>query len=562
MSYRKPGPRVSGRFITFTILLVGVLALFRLYTYYKTAAAPIPPGVTLAGIDFSSYKVRDAIRAQLEPVFAQPIGVHFENQLLVLEPSQVGFTIDANATVDDAGRYLDGLDFVDIAVREAIGLPQRQRDVPVHYAYDEAALRTWLEGVATQWNYPPVAARVDAPPVTVATAPAGEAPASAPALTTTAALSPTAPVPTPTPVPIRALDWLPGTPGQQLDIEASIPRVLAALASTGNRMADLVLAPVAPPPPTMADLEAQLPRVLDTFPVFTAVSVHDLTTGERAQADGDAAFSAMTTIKPALAIALMEALPNGITAGDAEAEQVGEWIDRAIGQGDDGAANAALAWYGGGSATAGAQRLTAFLQRLGLQNSFLQAEIGAAGSGPALVTPSNQRERPNTQPDPNGQTTPDDMAVLLGALYDCTRNEGLLRTTFPTSITPQECSDVLFYMTHNELRDSLWRGLRDYENQWIVHQHGLSYQQHGNAALVWGPTGPYSISIFIYNPSLTDSSTSNAAILDLSRMIWDFFAFRRAESGVDPGDPPLPAPPAGYRAIDKYAPSAANRAGK
>jgi hypothetical protein len=312
----------------------------------------------------------------------------------------------------------------------------------------------------------------------------------------------------------------------------------------------------------MADLEAQLPRVLDTFPVFTAVSVHDLTTGERAAADGDAAFSAMTVFRPILALALMEDLPNGIAPGDAEAQQVGEWIDRSIGQGDDTAANAALAWYGGGDEAAGARRLTAFFQRLGLQNSFIQGAIGATITGPPLVTPSNQRERPNTRPDANAQTTPDDMAALLDALYRCTLDTGPIRRVFAGTITPAECTEVLFYMTHNELRDSLWRGLDDYENQWIVHQHGLSFQQHGNAALVWGPAGPYAVSIFIYNPGLTDSTTSNAAIRDLSRMIWDFFTFRRAELATDPGDPPALAPPAGYVAIDEYAPSAANPTGR
>ena len=165
MSYRKPGQRVSGRFVILTVLLVGVLALFRLYTYYKDAAAPIPPGVTLGGIDLSSYKDRAEIREQLEPIFTQPIGVHFENQLLVLDPAQIGFTVHVDATIDDAARYLEGIDFVDIAVREAIGLPQRQRDVPVRYSYDEAALRKWLEGVAAQWNYDPIPARVDVPPV-------------------------------------------------------------------------------------------------------------------------------------------------------------------------------------------------------------------------------------------------------------------------------------------------------------------------------------------------------------------------------------------------------------
>ncbi len=562
MSYRKPGPRVSQRFVTWTLLLVGVLALFRLYTYYKEAAAPIPPGVLLAGVDLSSDKDRAAIRAHLEPIFTQPIGVHFENQLLVLDPQQIGFAIDADGTIDDAARYLEGLDFVDIAVREAIGLPQTARNVPVRYSYDEGALRAWLQDAAARYNYAPIPPRVDVPPVAVATA------VETPTAEITATLSPSHPL-TPslaTPTPIRELNWIAGTPGQELDIEAAIPVVLAALASTDARMADLPLTPIPPPAPTMADLQAQLPRVLDTFPVFTAVSVHDLTTGERAQADGDAAFSAMTVLKPALAIALMEALPNGIAAGDTpeaqEAQQVGEWIDRAIGQGDDAAANEALAWYGGGDVAAGAARLTSFFQRLGLQNSFVQAGINVQFNGPKLLTPSNQRERPNTRPDANAQTTPDDMAALLGAIYDCTQDKGLLRTTFSTSITPDECAAVLFYMSHNELRDSIWRGLPDYDDQWFVHQQGLSYEQHGNAALAWGPAGPYSISIFIFNPSLTDSSTSNAAILDLSRMIWDFFAFRAQEGGVDPGAGPVLTPPPGYVPIDEYVPSGANPQGK
>ena len=104
-------------------------------------AAPIPPGVLLGGVDLSGYKERADIRAHLEPIFTQPIGVHFENQLLVLDPAQIGFVIDADGTIDDAARYLEGLDFVDIAVRQVIGLPQSARSVPVRYTYDETALR-------------------------------------------------------------------------------------------------------------------------------------------------------------------------------------------------------------------------------------------------------------------------------------------------------------------------------------------------------------------------------------------------------------------------------------
>lgn len=548
-----PSRRPPLRFWYLTIFALAVLALFPLYTNYKRMAAPVPPGVHLAGVDVSFLREPAAIEAVLAPPLQQPIGVRFQARTLVLRPEAIDFRPDFVQTIADAAPYLEGFDFVDIAVREAIGLPQQRRDVALRYTVDEAKLRAWLEAAATLLNYAPAPPRVQIPL-------APNMPAATTPLTATGAI--TAPVPTPTPLPIRDLAWSPGAPGYEVNVDASIPAILAALARPDDRVADLALLEQAPPPPAMADLEAQLPRVLDTFPVFTAIDVHDLTTGESAQADGDAAFSAMETLRVALGAALMEALPNGVAAEDAEAQQAGAWLDRAIGQGDDAAANAALAWLGGGDQAAGARRLTEFMQRLGFQNSFMQAGFGAPAPGPALVTPSNQRKRPNTRPDANAQTTPSDLARLMGGLYECTEDKGLLRTIFPGTITPDECRAVLFYMTHNELRDSLWRGLPEYESQWIVHQHGLSFQQHGNVALVWGPTGPYAISIFIYNPGLTDSTTSNAAIRDLSRMIWDFFAFRAAEGGIDPGPPPELPPPPGYQAVDSYAPSTANPRGQ
>ena len=56
MSYRKPGPRVSATFVIYTLTAVALLALFPLYTNYKRAAAPLPPGVRLAGIAFPGVK--------------------------------------------------------------------------------------------------------------------------------------------------------------------------------------------------------------------------------------------------------------------------------------------------------------------------------------------------------------------------------------------------------------------------------------------------------------------------------------------------------------------------
>jgi hypothetical protein len=535
----------SARFIHFTLLLIAVLALFPLYSHYKQAAAPVPPGVRLGGVDVTGLKTVEEIRNHLDPIYHDLIGVRFQNRLFMLDPDAYGFQVDFDRMVADAGRYLTGWEFVDIAVREALGLPQQVRNVPVRYTIDEAKLRAWVEELAVQLNTAPIAARV----VDI------EASENAPA-------TPTPVYPATVPQPRRGLQWTPGAPGYEIDIDASVARILAGLTSHDAREVELAVREIPPPMPTMRDLEPQLTRLLDDYPAFTAVSIIDLQHGESAHVDGDAAFSAMATLRVALAAAVMEKLPNGITADEPEAQQVGQWLDLALGKDPETTANQALTWLGDGSATLGAQRLTAFVRSLGLENTFIQGEFGGVAQTP-IRTPSNQRERPNTRPDANMQTTPEDMAALLAAIYECTQDVGLLRQRYPETITPEECATILFYMTHNELRSPIWRGLPQWDERWIVHRHGMSPAQQGDVALVWGPTGPYVISVFVFNPGLVGWEVANQSIADLSRIVWEFFEFQRSQGGPEAGPPPVLSPPPGYvKAAQEYAPSAANPSGQ
>jgi len=544
---RRPLP--SARFVTYTLLLMALLSLFPLYSWYKQVAAPIPPGVRLGGVDVTGMKTVDEIRTHLDPIYHELLAVRFQNRLLQLNPDDFDFTVDFAQMVADAGRYLEGWEFVDIAVREAIGLPQQVRNVPVRYSLDEEKLRAWLEAVAAQLNTAPVAARVEDTSGNAAGSAAGASP------------TPPSPFPATVPEPRRGLRWVPGAPGYEIDIEASVGRIIEGLTSHDPREVSLALREVPPPMPTMDDLAPQLVRLLDGYPAFTAIHVIDLQHGAAASVDGDAAFSAMATLRIALAAAVLEKLPNGIAAGDAEAQQVGQWLDLALGKDPNEPANAALGWLGDGSASRGAQRLTSFVRRLGLENTFAQGEFGGTATAP-LVTPSNQRKRPNTRPDANMQTTAEDMATLLAAIYECTQARGLLHTTFPESMTAEECSTILFYMAHNELRDTIWRGLPDWDARWTVHRHGLLPAQHGAVALVWGPTGPYVIGVYVFNPGLVGWEVANQSGADLSRIVWEFFEFQRSQGGPDPGTAPVLSPPPGYEAVDQYAPSAANPSGR
>jgi hypothetical protein len=532
--------RPSARFLRFALLLVALLSLFPLYSNYKQAAAPIPPGVLLAGVDVTGLKTVAEIRAHMDPIYHELIGVRYQNSLFMLDPDDFAFRVDFDQMVADAGRYLEGWDFVDIAVREAIGLPQQVRAVPARYTVDEARLRAWLEERAAQLNTSPVAARV------VESVPA----------------TPPPNFPATVPRPRNGLVWEPGRPGYAIDVEASLQQILAGLTSHDAREVTLVARQLPPPVPQMSDLTPELLRLLNEYPAFTAVSVFDLQQEQRASVDGDAAFSAMATLRIALAVAVLEKLPGGVAREDPEAMQVGSWLDLALGKDADEAANLALAWLGDGSTATGAERLTAFLRTLGLENSFIQGAFGGTAQSPQ-VTPSNQRERPNTRPDANMQTTADDMATLLAALYRCSQGGGLLLERFPETLNAEKCATLLFYMTHNPLRSAVWRGLPEWDARWIVHRHGLSFAQQGEVALIWGPTGPYVLSVFVYNPGLVGWEVANQAVADLSRVVWEFFAFQRAQGGAAAAPPLELSPPPGYTpAASPYPPSAANPTGR
>lgn len=173
---------------------------------------------------------------------------------------------------------------------------------------------------------------------------------------------------------------------------------------------------------------------------------------------------------------------------------------------------------------------------------------------PQIPTPGNQQTVWDTNPDSNLQSTPREMGEILAAVYECTQGKGRLLEVFPNEITSDECWQILYYMTHDEFQELAWAGLPKFKQQWIVHKHGFAYETHSDVALVWGPSGPYVISIFLYRKNWMDWGTSNGTMQDLSRITWNFFEFERELSGRKAGEPPILKPPPGYQAIKEYIP--------
>lgn len=525
------------RFTTFVLLLIAISTLFPLYTRYKVIAAPIPPGVYLGGLELSALKDPSEIRRHLEGIYQEPIGLYFGTKRLPLLPSEVDFYVDADQMVNEATRYLEGTSFIDIALREALGFPQQRRDVPVRFTLNVEKLRAWLTKVAAETNSEPMPPRALAPKqqwhdgMMEAGLPAGY-------------------------VGAFEQDWVwqPGEPGYTLDIEASIPQAVAALTAQEERTALLVLAEKAPPKPTMAELTRALNAYTVDFPGFAALYIQDLTTGEEAKIDADVSFSGMSTLKIGIAAAVMQKLDGGIQADDPVSRDVGIWMDYALGESNNHAANQLLSWLGDGNMGAGTRRFTEFMHSLGFVSTYMQSGYDVELQLPPIPTPGNQREDWKTNPDTNLQSTPAEMGRLLAAIYECTLGKGILIKQYGDTLTPDECDTILFYMTHDEFQEMLWAGLPDVQNAWIVHKHGFAFESHSDVALIWGPTGPYVVSFFVFRSGWMDWATSNSRMKGVSRATWRFFEFRQSAHDLASPKPPTLLPPPGYVKLHEYVP--------
>ncbi len=452
---------------------------------------------------------------------------------------------------DEASQYLEGSEFLNIAFRHAVGLPQHRREVPVRYTYDKAKLRDWLTTVAAEYDSEPQPVQL-LPPTQVWTQVGEPAEGIPPGYVGTYT---------------QDWTWNDGLPGYALNVTKSLTVIEDAFANrggqsmdgAGGRFAQLVLDETPPQPATLDDLARELDQYTSDFPGFAAIYIHDLVTDQEGAVDADVAFSGMSTLKIGIISAIMRKLDKGVSLGDEEAQLVGQWIDYALGESNNYAANQLLGYLDDGDTAAGTGVFTQFMRSLGFDSTYMQSGYDAQVQLPQIPTPGNQQEEWDTNPDSNLQSTPAEMGRILSAVYQCTQGEGILVETYPDEITPDECSMILYYLSHDEFQEMLWAGLPDAANEWIVHKHGFAFESHSDVALIWGPMGPYVLSVFLYRSGWMDWETSNSALKDISRITWRFFEYQKERLGVERPEAPILEPPPGYSSVkDDYIKVASN----
>lgn len=453
---------------------------------YVNSQGPLPGGVTLGGMTPTGATLEDVAR-NLHDAFQGPVAVMYDDQRIILRPSDVDFQVDVNAMVAEAVPYGQGLGFWRPFLGEVFDRPPASVDIPLRYTFNKEKLAGWLSDVAQDHD---VAAR---PPYGVALAPG---------------------------VPFTStFMFQAGQPGLELEFDRSAERVLHALASPTDRQADLVLVEVPPPAPDIAELQKLIETRADRFPGWVSVFVKQVGGTTEAASDPEIAFAGMSTMK----IPIMLELYRSVLDQPPDIETT-KLLTETMGLSGNFTANLLLRLIGGGAIGnewQGAERVTATLHDLGLRNSFMATPYDTESLPRSYSTPANSRTDVSTNPDSHMQATAKDLALLLEWIVECSEGRGTLLAAYPGQLTADECQQMLEFMELNRKGILLETGVP--EETRFAHKHGFVDDSHSDVGVFWGPAGPYIVGVFIYKPGWIEWELSSSLMADISKASWDYF---------------------------------------
>ena len=472
------------QFVVFVLVIAILFAfLFELnnYTAYR---AVLPPGLSLAGLPVGGRSEEEA-RALLEEAFSTPITLHYRDETVTLSPRKVKFRLRTDAMMEQVRQVTASSDFWQGFLDYLLGNTAESVDIPAQARFDEEAVRQQLLDIAARYDHP---------------------------------LQPPRAV-------VSSLTYLPGQREQRLDVEASLPLVIAALNSATQREVDLVvkLGDQEPPPIDMTVLQQMLEGRLDNFDGVYSVYVKDLTTGEELAINAGVAYAGMSILKIAIMVETYRYLDG---PPDQDTTKI---LTETMTLSGNFTANLLLRYViGDGDIYQGVRRLNESMRYLGLVNTFMAAPYDEDVLPQHIRTPANSRTDINTHPDPFMQTTPQDMGLLLEMIYQCANGGGTLIAAYPDKITPDECRAMLDMMSENRIDALIEAGVP--EDTRVAHKHGWIGDTHGDAGIVFSPGGDYVLCMYLYHPDWLEWEVSSPIMADLSQAVYRYFNRESQES--------------------------------
>lgn len=489
--------RRSGNFSTLQWISVFLLLFAVILTTYQVATfsriyANFPVKMTIAGVPVGGMDRQDAAQRLLE-AYNIPIELHYNDNIILLNPSVVGFELDLESMLAAADLDRTQTSFWSAFWNYLWGRPEQTSEIPLRATYSEMRLQTYLENE--------IASRYDQPP------------------------QPSIPIP-------GTVNFQPGTLGTALDIERSVLPIENALRSKNQRVVSIPLKRTLPPRPSFSNLEILLKQTIDLAEFeglvgFYFVNLDNAQEIHFAYQDGrdisvnpDVPFTTASIIKIPVMISVYKRIDG--TPDEETINLIEKMIIESGNETADWLMQRVIDSY------RAPLFITSDLQDLGLYNTFLAGHfyLGA----PILDrfdTPANQRQDINTNPDPYNQTTPSEMGMLLEDLYQCAETGGgSLVAVFAEDITQEECQSMINYLAKNKMPSLLESGIPD--GTQIAHKHGWVTNDGvmnliGDAGIVYTPGADYVLAIFFYNSEQLLWDPASNLMGQLSRAVYNFY---------------------------------------
>ena len=469
-----------------------VLSIISLITYSRQRNN-YPASMTIAGVPVGGLTPVEASQRLLE-VYTSPVELLYNDAIIHIEPAVVGFEPDIETMLAAAdlsrtgGSFWGGYwDFLWNRTPSEIAIPLSPK-------FSEERLREYLQNE--------IAARYDVPPSPAVPGPGGT-------------------------------DFLPGQPGQTLDLERAVLLVNDALRSPTNRSVALTFTRGSVARPTIDNLTILLKQIVQVsdFDGLIGLYMVDLQTGqeihfainnkEEISVTPDIAFTASSTMKiPVVASYL-------INRGSNLSPDIANSISQTLGKSSNDATDVVLSAI---EPNRGPVIVTENMRSIGLESTFLAGFFTSpAYLLPAIpITPANSRTDVTTEPDSYSQTTPSEMGSLLADIYQCAQsNGGALIAAFPDKVSPQTCQLLIDFMAQDKLGSLIQGGVPD--GTLVPHKHGYVPAADGvvhdtsDVGIVYTPGGNFVLSVYTYHPVTNIWDITNPLIGDITKAIYNYF---------------------------------------
>ena len=466
-------------YLGWLIIIAAVVVLFLAWQYFsfRLAGRTLPAGMTMAGLPVEGMTREQALNA-LEVAFSTPVEVVCQEQHLTLTPDTVGLRYDAEETAAHLDAALSARGGPDGFIAHVLRRQPGPVDVPVAVSYSTQQIDGFLVRIAKQYNRP-----------------AQE------------------------PVPLSdSLTFRPGQPGYELDIDASRARLASVLVSATDQQVELVGRAREAPALDMDVLDQLLQSLLGEYEgLIPGIFIKDLETGNELEINAEVAFAGLSVLKIAILEEAYRALDLPLDP------ETTDWLSDTMGiTSSNFKANLLLRdVIGNGDGYQGAENLTLSMNYLGLVNTFVATPYDEDVDPPTIVTPANSRTDINTEPDASMQTTPLDIGLLLDMIYQCSQGGGTLLVAYPNDLTAEECSQMIEWMSTNQI-DSLTEAGVPVGTK-VAHKHGFTGDTHADAALVFSSGGDFVLVVFLYRPEWLEWEESAPLIADIATLTYNYF---------------------------------------